>query len=86
MNNKGKHNINVCIGTTCASRGSKEILEEFEKTLNINEDEMTKDGKFSLNSRRCMGACVKGPVITINGRMQNGIVKEEVKAIIENCD
>ncbi len=54
---KGEHPISVCMGTACYVRGAEKVLDEFKRILNINVGETTADGKYSLSSLRCVGAC-----------------------------
>jgi NADH-quinone oxidoreductase subunit E len=64
---RGKHLINVCLGTACHVRGAARILEKIERSLAINRGETTKDRKFTLETVNCMGACALGPVVKIDG-------------------
>ncbi|MDR1688503.1 MAG: NAD(P)H-dependent oxidoreductase subunit E [Clostridiales bacterium] len=80
---KGKFKINVCMGTACFVRGSQEILEEFEKLLEIKNGETTKDKLFSLDSLRCVGACGLAPVVMVNGKVYGRVTVKDADAIIE---
>ncbi len=62
---KGEHCISVCLGTACYVKGSGTIFERLENLLNISNGEMTPDGKFSLDSCRCVGACGLAPVLMV---------------------
>lgn len=62
---KGKHIVGVCLGTACYVRGSQEILDAVSKELEIGVGETTKDGMFTLQATRCLGACGLAPVFTI---------------------
>ena len=62
---KGKHIIGVCLGTACYVRGSQEVLDAVSKELEIGVGETTKDGNFTLEATRCLGACGLAPVFTI---------------------
>jgi len=64
---RGKHLITVCVGTACHVRGGPNILEKFEKKLNINAGETTEDGQFSLETVACLGCCAIGPVVIVDG-------------------
>lgn len=64
---RGEHIITVCLGTACHVRGGPKILEEFEKKLDIEAGETTKDGLFSLETVACLGCCAIGPVIVVDG-------------------
>lgn len=54
---KGKYKISVCLGTACYVKGSGNIFSKLEELLGITNGECTPDGKFSLDSCRCVGAC-----------------------------
>jgi NADH-quinone oxidoreductase subunit E len=64
---RGKHLVTVCLGTACHVRGGPKILEEFERKLNIQAGETTKDKQFSLEIVACLGCCAIGPVVVIDG-------------------
>ena len=63
---RGKYVIRVCLGTACYVKGSKQILENLQRELNIGIGEVTKDRKFSLESVRCLGACGLAPVLVVS--------------------
>lgn len=79
---KGEHVISVCTGTACFVKGSHEILEEFKKLLKINPGETTADGKFTLNTLRCVGACGLAPVVSVGDKLYGKFKKEDVKKVI----
>ena len=58
---RGKHQIMICRGTGCHVRGSDQILAALEKQLGVKEGETTKDGRFTLSTARCIGACALAP-------------------------
>lgn len=81
---KGKYKINVCLGSACSKNNNHEIISEFERLLGIKSGETTSDMKFSLDSSRCVGACRKPPIITINGRVYENVSIDELSSILEN--
>lgn len=66
---KGKHVVNVCLGTACYVRGAQQIVSAINELLKINPGETTEDGNFSFNTSRCIGACGLAPVFTIDGNV-----------------
>lgn len=80
---KGKYNVSVCLGTACFVKGSREILERAKAKLGIEEGQTTKDGKFSLDTTRCVGACGLAPVFTVNDEVYG---KATVKKLDEVLD
>ncbi|MBW7882562.1 MAG: NADH-quinone oxidoreductase subunit NuoE [Caldilineaceae bacterium] len=69
----GQYQIRVCRGTACHVNHSAKILAYLEENLGIDEDETTADGRFTLQTVACMGACSLAPVVVVNtdthGRM-----------------
>ena len=82
MQPKGEHPISVCLGTACYVRGAEKVLDEFKRQLNINVGETTKDGKFSLNCLRCVGACGLAPVVMVGDKVYGRLTPDNVKDII----
>jgi len=64
---KGKHCIQICMGTACHVRGSPQILDRLEMELGIEAGQTTPDGLFSLETVNCLGACALGPVVVVDG-------------------
>lgn len=82
MKPKGKFRISVCMGTACYVRGAEPVLDEFKKELSIDCNETTPDGKFSLDTLRCVGACGLAPVVMVGEKVYGHVTKEMVKDII----
>ena len=80
---KGKHQISVCLGTACYVKGSDKILEVLEKELKIKCGECTPDGKFSIDSCRCVGACGLAHVMIIDGEVYGKLTEGEVASILD---
>lgn len=80
---KGKYNIQICMGTACYVKGAERILEKFRSELNIREGETTKDGMFSLEAVRCVGACGLAPVVVVNADVYGKVEETQVKELIE---
>ena len=66
---QGEHNCVVCLGTACYVKGGDKILAELEKFLEIQTGETTLDGKMSLLTARCMGACGIAPAVSLDGKV-----------------
>ena len=64
---KGKHVLNVCLGTACIVRGSKRVLDRVSDGLGIQPGETTEDGEFTLETVNCLGACALGPIVVVDG-------------------
>ena len=86
LKKKGKYKINVCMGTACYVKGANDILGKFLERLSIEVGECTSDGKFSLDSCRCIGACGLAPVVTINDEVYGRLTPEMVDEIMNEYE
>lgn len=80
---KGKYNVSICLGTACFVKGANEILESAKEKLGIGEGETTQDGKFSLDTTRCVGACGLAPVFTINDEVYGNSTVKKFNEVID---
>lgn len=79
---KGKYVISVCMGTACFVRGSSDILTALQKKLGISSGETTKDGKFTIDALRCVGACGLAPVVIANGKVHGRVEVDDLDNIL----
>jgi NADH-quinone oxidoreductase subunit E len=80
---KGKHIINVCMGTACHVRGAGRILDELERQLGIASGETTDDQQFSLETVNCLGACALGPVVVVDQQYHGDMTPGRVEKLVE---
>ena len=78
----GKHQIKVCLGTACHVRGGDIILENFERKLEINAGETTKDREFSIDRVACVGCCALAPVAIIDETVHGHMAPSKVEGLI----
>lgn len=74
----GEHNCVVCMGTACYVKGSGKILEDLKAKLGVEAGETTEDGKLSLLSARCIGACGIAPAVVFDGEVAGKLDTEGV--------
>ncbi len=76
---RGKHTVHVCLGTACHLRGGPNVLEAFERELNVKIGDTSEDGLFTLESVNCLGACALAPLVRVDetdfGKATPGAVK-----------
>ncbi len=83
LNPKGQYNVSVCLGTACYVKGAGDLFERLEQKLGISDGGCTPDGKFSLTSCRCVGACGLAPVLLVNADVYGRLVPDDIDGIIE---
>ncbi|MGI6259951.1 MAG: NAD(P)H-dependent oxidoreductase subunit E [Anaerolineaceae bacterium] len=80
---KGKTKISICMGTACYVNGANKILQDFENALGIKAGQVTPDGRFSIETLRCVGACVLAPVVLVNDHVYGKVKQGQAEKIIE---
>lgn len=83
---KGKYNISVCLGTACFVKGSQAILDRLKDRLKIEEGKTSKDGKFFIDTTRCVGACGIAPVFTVNNEVYGHATVKKLDEVIDELE
>lgn len=78
----GKHKLAICLGTACYLRGSQDLIDEAQAILNIEGEEVTDDGLFSIDEVRCLGCCGLAPVLMIGNEVFGKVTKNQLPEII----
>jgi len=80
---KGKYVIGVCTGTACYVKGSQNVSDKIGEILGVKPGETTKDGLFTLDNVRCLGACGIAPAVSINGKVYPKVQLSQVDKILD---
>ncbi len=83
---RGRHIINVCLGTACHVRGATRILETIERELGIKPGDTTEDLKYTLETVNCVGACALGPIVIVDGKYSGQMKTDKVRPLLESYD
>ena len=82
---KGEHIIKVCAGTACHVRKSEPIYNALREDLKLTGKKKTSaDGKFTLETVACLGACGLAPVMTIDGEVHSKMTPEAAVALLND--
>ena len=85
---RGKHIVNICMGTGCFVKGSTRLLDRLERELGIKHGETTEDMLFTLEVVRCIGCCALAPAMRVGedtfGRLTPGMVPKILKSYAES--
>ena len=65
---RGEHEVHVCMGTACHVRGARRILEKVTQDLKASPGETSEDGKYTVETVNCVGACALGPLVVFDGK------------------
>lgn len=80
---KGDHICQVCLGTACHLRGGPRIVDAFERELKVGVGGTTKDGKFTLETVNCLGACALAPLVKVNEKFHSKVRPDRVKKLVK---
>ena len=83
---RAKYTIDVCTGTACFILGGEEIVNALVEKLGVQPFENTPDGKFCVQTVRCIGCCGMAPVISINGKVYGNLTAKSTLEIIEGLE
>lgn len=81
---RGRHKIDVCLGTACHVRGGERILNKLERDLGVSVGETTKDKRFTLEAVHCVGCCSLGPVAVVDGDVYGRLSQDKVPALLKD--
>ncbi|HOE03676.1 MAG TPA: (2Fe-2S) ferredoxin domain-containing protein [Bacteroidales bacterium] len=73
--------ITICLGSSCFSRGNKEMVSVIQDYL--EEHKLKEQVKFK--GGHCFGNCSNGPVIKINGQPYYGVSKIGITDILNQA-
>ena len=71
--------MQICLGSSCFSRGNKEVVNFIREYLRKNH----LDDKVIFKGARCMGLCSNGPNLNINGVTIEGVTITRIESILE---
>jgi NADH-quinone oxidoreductase subunit E len=85
---RGRHIVQVCLGTACHVRGAVRILGAIERELGIEAGETDENLEFTLETVNCLGACALGPVVVVDdvyhGQMTSAKTTRLLKKLIKS--
>ncbi|WP_133130551.1 NADH-quinone oxidoreductase subunit NuoE [Legionella yabuuchiae] len=79
----GRHQINVCTNISCKLCDSDEVVTHLENKLDVKLGQTTKDGRFTLRSVECLGACVNAPMMQVDKDYHEKLTPEKIDAVLE---
>jgi NADH:ubiquinone oxidoreductase subunit E len=74
-----KKEIQICMGSSCFSRGNRETLALIQRYLR----EHTLEEEVILKGSHCFSNCSDGPVLKIAGKVYTQVSKDNVLEIME---
>lgn len=79
----GEYHVGVCVNPGCGILGGDAIWSTLCARLGIGNDEVTSDGKISLERIECQAACTHAPVMTANWEFLDRMTPESALETVE---
>jgi NADH:ubiquinone oxidoreductase subunit E len=80
---KGKHQMKVCLGTTCHLKGGQRLVDSIGSRLGVEVGYTTKDMQFSLETVGCLGSCAQAPVLMVDDKYFARVSVDKVPKILK---
>lgn len=78
----GKTRLWVCRSLACMLRGSDELTEHLCDKLGVEVGGTTQDGKITLETAECIGACEGAPCVLVNDAHEMDITPEKADQLV----
>jgi bidirectional [NiFe] hydrogenase diaphorase subunit len=77
---QGEHTCTICLGTACYVRGAGALMSAAEAAAGVSAGKTSADGRFSLASARCLGACGIAPAVIVDGVVAGHATPDDLAA------
>jgi len=78
----GEHTCVVCTGTACHLAGAPGLVVRVEQLEGAVPGETTADGRLSVLTARCVGACTMAPVVVVDGRINGHVTPDRLESLL----
>ncbi|KUJ71838.1 NADH-quinone oxidoreductase subunit NuoE [Thiomicrospira sp. WB1] len=82
----GRHKLCVCTNISCMLRGSDELLDYMKQKLDVEVGQVTPDGKFSIKTVECLGACGGAPMMMVGKEYYEDLDEKRVDEILDGLE
>jgi NADH-quinone oxidoreductase E subunit len=79
----GRHHIKVCRSIACHLMGATSVLEYLEKKLGIRAGQTTPDGRITLSTVECLGACELAPMMQVDDDFCGPLDEQRIDEVLE---
>jgi len=82
----GEHVVEICRGTACHVKQSLALAQHLKRRLKLREDGNSADGRYTVVSVACLGACSIAPVIKLDGEFYGHLTTERLDALLDEVE
>ena len=80
---RGKHLLQVCLGTACHVRGAPRVLDRVLTELRLSHPGTTEDKQFTVLAVRCIGCCGLAPVVRVDANTHPHLTQAKVRGLLK---
>ncbi len=80
---RGKHLLQVCLGTACHVRGAPRVLDRVLTELKLPNPGTTEDKEFTVLAVRCIGCCGLAPVVRVDANTHPHLTQAKVRGLLK---
>lgn len=78
----GRHVVSVCHNVSCDLRGARDVLARVCAVTGAAPGETSADGKFTVVTVECQGACANAPMFDLDGTYCEDLTLDDVDRIL----
>jgi len=79
----GRHVLKLCRAEACQSVGGEKLAAQIKQHLNLDWNETSADGEWTLEPVFCLGLCASGPSAMIDGEPAARLDAQKLAAILD---
>ena len=83
---RGRHVLQFCESAPCHVVGGREVWQALQDELHLESGQTSTDGRWTLITTSCLGACGVGPLIVIDEDMFGNVQPNQVKEILDRYE
>ena len=82
----GEHVIELCRGTACHVKQSLALAQHLKRRLKLRDDGNSADGRYTVISVACLGACSIAPVVKLDGEFYGHLTTEKLDRLLDEVE
>lgn len=79
---RGKHLVQVCLGTACHVRGGERVFDRVQTETDSGPSGTSPDMQFTVEPVRCLGCCGLAPVMRVDKDTYAHLEQGKVKSVL----
>jgi NADH-quinone oxidoreductase subunit E len=80
----GRNKVSICTNISCWLNGAEALVSHVEQRYQVKLGGTTQDGRIHLvDEEECLAACVRAPMMTVNGHFHEHLTPAKVDQILD---